>query len=205
MPLVESALAPLRDPQLAAKLLTAHGTGPAPAWLWSTDGSRIIWPQRRGAAIFGAADAGECQERRFGAKDATAALIVRLAATLPTSGQPRLERLRGFGANFGRALTCVCSRLILADGTTAVRIIATEPAGPPLPLREPRAPAACRSQAYPCGLRPRGHTVLFHAMLPRRHGNAVDPRRRRLRRPRARQRQRQRRDAQLTGHRRAPG
>ena len=133
MPLVESVLAPLRDPQLAAKL-AAHATGPAPAWLWSTDGSRIIWANAVGAAIFGAADAGECQERRFGAKDATAAQIVRLAATLPTSGQPRLERLRGFGADFGRALTCVCSRLILADGTPVVLIIATEPAGPPLPL-----------------------------------------------------------------------
>lgn len=135
MPLVESVLAPLRDPQLAAKL-AAHATGPSPAWLWSTDGSRIIWANAVGAAIFGAADAGECQERRFGAKDATAAQIVRLAATLPTSGQPRLERLRGFGADFGRALTCVCSRLILADGTPVVLIIATEPAGPPLPLRE---------------------------------------------------------------------
>ena len=135
MPLVESVLAPLRDPQLAAKL-AAHATGPAPAWLWSTDGSRIIWANAVGAAIFGAADAGECQERRFDAKDATAAQIVRLAATLPTSGQPRLERLRGFGADFGRALTCVCSRLILADGTPVVQIIATEPAGPPLPLRE---------------------------------------------------------------------
>jgi signal transduction histidine kinase len=135
MPLVESVLAPLRDPQLAAKL-AAHATGPSPAWLWSKDGSRIIWANAVGAAIFGAADAGECQERRFSAKDATAAQIVRLAATLPTLGQPRLERLRGFGADFGRALTCVCSRLILADGTAAVLIIATEPAGPPLPLRE---------------------------------------------------------------------
>src|SRR6478672_7152688 len=135
MPLVDSVLAPLRDPQLAAKL-AAHATGPSPAWLWSTDGSRIIWANAVGAAIFGAADAGECQERRFGAKDAPAAQIVRLAATLPTSGQPRLERLRGFGADFGRALTCVCSRLILADGTPVVLIIATEPAGPPLPLRE---------------------------------------------------------------------
>src|SRR4029077_12855801 len=135
MPLVESVLAPLRDPQLAAKL-AAHATGPAPAWLWSTDGSRIIWANAVGAAIFGAADAGECQERRFGAKDATAAQIVRLAATLPTSGQPRLERLRGFGPDFGRALPSVCSGLLSADGTPVVLIIATEPAGPPLPLRE---------------------------------------------------------------------
>jgi signal transduction histidine kinase len=135
MPLVESVLAPLRDSQLAAKL-AAQATSPSPAWLWSTDGSRIVWANAVGAAVFGAADAGECERRRFGAKDAAAAQIVRLAATLPTSGQPRLERLRGFGADFGRALTCMCSRVALADGTPAVLIIATEPAGPPLTLGE---------------------------------------------------------------------
>ncbi len=135
MPLVESVLAPLRDSQLAAKL-AAQATSPSPAWLWSTDGSRIIWANAVGAAVFGAADAGECQKRRFGAKDTAAAQIVRLAATLPTSGQPRLERLRGFGADFGRALTSICSRVTLIDGTPAVLIIATESAGPPLTLRE---------------------------------------------------------------------
>jgi signal transduction histidine kinase len=44
--------------------------------------------------------------------------------------------LRGFGLGFGRALTCACSRLVLADGKAAVLIAATEPAGPALPLAE---------------------------------------------------------------------
>jgi signal transduction histidine kinase len=135
MPIVESVLARLRDPRLAAKLAD-HATSPLPAWLWSTEGSRIVWANAVGAAIFGAADAGECEKRRFNSKDPAAAQIIRLAATLPPSGQVRLERLRGFGADFGRALTCLCSRLILADGTAAVFIMATEPAGPPLTLRE---------------------------------------------------------------------
>jgi len=65
-----------------------------------------------------------------------AAQIVRLAATLPSAGPPRLERLRGFGLGFGRALTCACSRHIVADGKAAVLIAATEPAGPALPLAE---------------------------------------------------------------------
>ena len=39
-------------------------------------------------------------------------------------------------AGFGRALTCLCSRVALTDGTTAVLLAATEPAGPSLPLRE---------------------------------------------------------------------
>ena len=55
---------------------------------------------------------------------------------LPSAGPPRLERLRGFGLGFGRALTCACSRLVLADGKAAVLIAATEPAGPALSLAE---------------------------------------------------------------------
>ena len=70
------------------------------------------------------------------ANNPAAAQIVRLAATLPSAGPPRLERLRGFGLGFGRALTCACSRLVVADGKAAVLIVATEPAGPALSLAE---------------------------------------------------------------------
>ena len=59
-----------------------------------------------------------------------------LAATLPAAGQERLERLRGFGASFGRTLTCACSRVVLGDGKPAVLIAAAEPVGPQLPLGE---------------------------------------------------------------------
>ena len=55
---------------------------------------------------------------------------------LPSAGQARLERLRGFGAGFGRALTCTCSRLVAGGRHGAVLIAATEPAGPALTLRE---------------------------------------------------------------------
>ena len=73
---------------------------------------------------------------RFDAKQPAAAEIIRLAGTLPSTGQARLERLRGFGASFGRTLTCVCSRFLLADGSVAVLVIANEPAGPSLALGE---------------------------------------------------------------------
>ncbi len=129
MPTVVSEFAPLRDPRLAAQLAD-RATSPSPAWLWSSDGSRILWANAVGAAIFGGAT------RRFDARDAAAAQIVRLAATLPSSGPARLERLRGFGAGFGRALTCACSRIALADGRAAVLVVATEAAGPPLTLKE---------------------------------------------------------------------
>ena len=131
MTFVESELALLRDPRLAAP-----ATSPWPAWLWSADASRMLWANAAGAALFGAADTRECVQRRFDVTNPAAAQIVRLAATLPSAGPPRLERLRGFGLGFGRALTCACSRLVVADGKAAVLIAATEPAGPALSLTE---------------------------------------------------------------------
>jgi PAS domain S-box-containing protein len=131
MPMVEKELALLRHPRLAPL-----ATSPWPAWLWSADGSQVLWANAVAAAIFGAATATACRQRRFDVRDAAAAQIIRLAATLPSGGQERLERLRGFGAGFGRALTCACSRIVLADGKGAVLIAATEPAGPALTLAE---------------------------------------------------------------------
>jgi signal transduction histidine kinase/PAS domain-containing protein len=96
----------------------------------------MLWANAAGAALFGAADTRECVQRRFDSNNPAAAQIVRLAATLPSAGPPRLERLRGFGLGFGRALTCSCSRLIVTDGKVAVLIAATEPAGPALSLAE---------------------------------------------------------------------
>jgi signal transduction histidine kinase len=131
MTFVESELALLRDPRLATLATSAW-----PAWLWSADASRVLWANAAGAALFGAADTRECAQRSFDVNNPAAAQIVRLAATLPSAGPPRLERLRGFGLGFGRALTCACSRLVLADGKAAVLIAATEPAGPALSLAE---------------------------------------------------------------------
>jgi signal transduction histidine kinase/PAS domain-containing protein len=130
MTFVESELALLRDPRLAAT-----ATSPWPAWLWSADASRMLWANAAGAALFGAADTRECVQRRFDGNNPAAAQIIRLAATLPSAGPPRLERLRGFGLGLGRALTCACSRLV-TDGKVAVLIVATEPAGPALSLAE---------------------------------------------------------------------
>ena len=135
MPTVASEFDLSRDPRLAAQLAD-YATSASPVWLWSTDGSRILWANAVGAAIFGAANVSECATRRFDAKHPAAAAIRRLAPTLPSTGQPRLERLRGFGASVGRALTCVCSRIVLPEGRAAVLIVAAELAGPALPLRE---------------------------------------------------------------------
>ena len=134
MPIVESTFAALpRDPRLEAQVAD-HATSAAPAWLWSADGSQILWANAVAAAIFGAEPAA-CSARRFDSKHPAAIEIMRLAETLPPPGQMRLERLRGFGGSFGRAVTCLCSRVALDNGG-AIFLVATEPVGPALPLRE---------------------------------------------------------------------
>jgi signal transduction histidine kinase len=128
---VESELGLLRDPRL-----TVLATSAWPAWLWSIDASRMLWANAVGAALFGAGNVGECVQQRVEFSKQVAAQIIRLSGTLPPGGAARLERLRGFGAGFGRALTCACSRIVLADSTSAVLVTATESAGPALSLAE---------------------------------------------------------------------
>jgi len=135
MLMVPSEFASSREPRLAAQLID-HATTAVPAWLWSADGLQILWANAAGAAIFGAANSCASAERHFDSSHPPAAEIARLAATLPSAGQPRLERLRGFGASFGRPLTCICSLATFSDGAPAVLVVASEPAGPALTLRD---------------------------------------------------------------------
>jgi PAS domain S-box-containing protein len=122
-------LAYLRDQRLAA-----HALSPAPVWLWSTDAEHILWANPAGAAIFDAASPGEASALHFKTKHPASAQVARLVATLPGAGTPRLERLRGFGAALGGMLICLCSRLTLADNTTAILIVSTERAARDLSL-----------------------------------------------------------------------
>jgi PAS domain S-box-containing protein len=121
----------LHDPRLAPLALS-----PLPAWLWSLDAAHVIWANPTGAAIFGAGTPSALARRHFDAGQPAAAQILKLAASLPVDGTSRLEKLRGFGAGVGRALTCNCARVTLANGTDAILIAAAERAGPDLPLPE---------------------------------------------------------------------
>ena len=114
-------LAILLDPRLAAQALA-----PAPVWLWSPDADRILWANPAGAAIFDAASPGEAALLRFDARHSASVQIARLSGTLPHGGAPRLERLRGFGASIGATLVCLCSRVVLADGSSAILIASAE-------------------------------------------------------------------------------
>jgi PAS domain S-box-containing protein len=114
--------------------LAAHALSPTPAWLWSTDASRMLWANPIGAAIFDCATPSAAAALRFESKHPAAAQIARLAGTLSQGGAPRLERLRGFGARFGGTLICLCSRITLADSSAGILIASTERAGRELAL-----------------------------------------------------------------------
>ena len=107
------------DPRLAA-----YAAGPLPAWLWSTDGTRILWVNPVGASVFGAADAAVLAAKTFSPADQHRRQVAQLAGRLLPTGATRLERLRGFGAALGTLATCACSRLDFADGSAGVLVVA---------------------------------------------------------------------------------
>src|SRR5580658_3329937 len=119
------------DPRLAV-----HATSAFPAWLWSSDGTRIPWANPVGARLFGAANGAVLANKLFGPADSHRRQIAQLASRLPASGATRLERLRGFGAALGALVTCGCTRLDFADGSHGILVVATAAVGRAMPLVE---------------------------------------------------------------------
>jgi PAS domain S-box-containing protein len=119
------------DPRLAV-----HATSPLATWLWSVDGSRVLWANPVGANLFGAANSASLADKVFGPADRHRRQVARLAGQLPANGTVRLERLRGFGARLGTLMTCACARLDFADGGHAVLVTAMDPTSRPMPLVE---------------------------------------------------------------------
>lgn len=116
--------------------LSVHATSPLPAWLWSLDGSRVLWANAVGAKFFGAANAALLAQKTFGPADGHRRQVTRLARQLPANGAVRLERLRGFGAALGTLMTCACARLSFADGREAVLVTAMDAGARTMPLVE---------------------------------------------------------------------
>ncbi|MFA6264334.1 MAG: PAS domain-containing protein [Pseudolabrys sp.] len=116
--------------------LADYALAPVPVWLWSDDARRVLWANAPAAAIFDSETSAQLAQRQFDIGHPAAAQIKRLAGTLPSGGTKRLERLRGFGAPFGGALTCLCSRITLTDNTNAILVASTERAGKELSLPE---------------------------------------------------------------------
>ena len=119
------------DPRLAV-----HATSALPAWLWSTDGTRILWANPVAAKLFGAANGAVLATRIFGPADPQRRQVAQLAGRLPPSGAIRLERLRGFGAPLGALVTCGCARLDFADGHHGILVTGTATLGRAMPLIE---------------------------------------------------------------------
>ena len=131
MSISEFQLRGVADPRLAI-----HATSPLPAWLFSIDGSRVLWANPPAARVFGAANAVALAAREFGPADIHRRQVLQLSRRLLPSGMPRLERLRGFGASPGMLVTCGCTRMDFADGSEAVLVTATESAARTMPLIE---------------------------------------------------------------------
>jgi PAS domain S-box-containing protein len=120
----------IRDPRLAV-----HAASALPAWLWSTDGARILWANPVAVRLFGAPNTSVLAAKPIGPADPHRRQVMRLAGRLSPSGATRLERLSGFGATLGRLVTCACTRLTF-DGDAAILVVATEFAGRTMPLAE---------------------------------------------------------------------
>jgi PAS domain S-box-containing protein len=118
------------DPRLAV-----YATSALPVWLWSIDGTRILWANPVGARLFGAANGAALTRKTFGPADQHRRQVAQLANRLPPNGAVRLERLRGF-APMGALVTCGCARLDFADGGHGVLVAAAEPIGRAMPLAE---------------------------------------------------------------------
>jgi PAS domain S-box-containing protein len=131
MPNMESKAHGPDDPRLAV-----HATSPLPAWLWSADGTRVLWANPVGAQVLGAASGARLANKIFGPADPQRRQVAQLAHRLSPNGTIRLERLRGFGARLGTLITCACARLEFADGSEGVLIAPAEPAGRSMPLTE---------------------------------------------------------------------
>src|SRR5882672_8813436 len=127
----EFQLRGVSDPRLAVHAASAH-----PAWIWSVDGTRILWANPVGARLFSAAHGAALANKIFGPADLHRRQVARLAGRLRSNGAIRLERLRGFGAAPGALVTCGCARLDFADGGHGILIASAEAAGRTMPLVE---------------------------------------------------------------------
>lgn len=124
------------DPRLAV-----HATSPLPTWLWSIDGTRVLWANPVAIRLFGAPNAAALAAKTFGPADAHRRQVAQLGRRLPAGGAIRLERLRGFGASLGTLMTCACARLEFAGGShfterSGVLVTALDPTGRTMPLVE---------------------------------------------------------------------
>ena len=119
---------------LSEAAIAPYATSPHALWLFSDDGSNLLFANAAAAALL---KASPSRENHTALPREFAAHLARSAATLQKGAPPRLERLRGLGTAFGRPLTCRCARIPVAtSGGEGILVIAVENAGTNLSLHE---------------------------------------------------------------------
>ena len=98
-----------------------------PAFVFSADGTRLLFANAAGTAFFDERRMGDLLKRRFSDLNPIKTQVARLARVLPTE-TARLEILRvGQGVSL-TTLPAACRRLNLANGERAVLAMAPRPA-----------------------------------------------------------------------------
>jgi signal transduction histidine kinase len=151
--------------------LAAHAVSATAVWLWSTDGTRILWANPAGCAALGAKTSHALLQRRFAIGDGARTHIERLAETLPDSDGARLFRLRGFAGAAWSSLTCSCVRFDLGR-TPGILVIATESVGADLALAERVRRLGFPEQAAVAAFGPAGGLLFATAVAERRLAGA---------------------------------
>lgn len=100
-------------------------TNAAPAWVWSADGSHILWANAAGAEFFSAKSL-EDLEGKDGFFRSPARPFIERIATSGSSERATIERLRFYRGLRVLLLTCQCRRISLSDGSNAALIICVD-------------------------------------------------------------------------------
>ncbi|MBD8892894.1 ATP-binding protein [Roseibium litorale] len=95
------------------------------AWVWSADGSRILWTNAAGAAFFSVREVASLARLDGLARSPARPHIARIA-TSGSTDKPSIDRLRFYRGLRVLLLTCQCQRLQLDNGHDAALVICTD-------------------------------------------------------------------------------
>ncbi|WP_434053414.1 MAG: histidine kinase dimerization/phospho-acceptor domain-containing protein [Roseibium sp.] len=95
------------------------------AWLWSSDGARILWSNAAGAAFFSAQSVADVHALTALERSPARPHIARIA-TSGLTDRFSIDRLRFYRGLRVMLLTCQCKRVDLGNGETAALIVCSD-------------------------------------------------------------------------------
>ncbi|MGV3652156.1 MAG: histidine kinase dimerization/phospho-acceptor domain-containing protein [Devosia sp.] len=113
----------------SARRVFEHWADARPAWLWSGDGSELLW-RNTAARLFGARL--KKGTLRPGADPVPIKGQVQRLIRLGVLGRPSLSRIRFLAGQSPLSATCACTPLLADDGATALLIVGVDPLDPEL-------------------------------------------------------------------------